>query len=95
MKRLLVVIGLVFISGCNTPTPAQPTPAQIEMARQVRQAQREALIARFKEVYGDEWQKKLLEYDIETEKQRQEQDAALIRAIIQGQTTHTTIINNR
>jgi hypothetical protein len=58
IKILMILATLLLIGGC----------AEIQAMQQTR---RDAVVARFKEAYPNNWQQKLLEYDIEQERQRQ------------------------
>ncbi|MCK5600478.1 hypothetical protein KAR91_01345 [Candidatus Pacearchaeota archaeon] len=60
MKRtVLLLVLMVLLSGCLD----QQANWQAE-----KQAKRVELEQRFQNVYGDQWEEKLLEYDIEREK---------------------------
>jgi len=61
MKYILIILVLC-IGGCYT---SSYTP----LTEEERAAKREALVKRFQEAYPENWQQKLLEYDIERERQ--------------------------
>ncbi|MGD0078354.1 MAG: hypothetical protein ABSB91_06990 [Sedimentisphaerales bacterium] len=90
MKRLLLIACLVFLAGCGpTPEQLAAMRAEdqkwiadveakgreMQAAQEAKQkAEREALISRFKDAYGEQWQQKLLEYDIEMEREKRQAD---------------------
>jgi hypothetical protein len=55
-KFICVFLMLLFVSGCF---------------EEQRRAERAALVQRFQAAYPDNWEQKLLEYDIEQDRQQQ------------------------
>ena len=75
MKKILI-LTMVVLGGCGSPHEPTwqryKTPEQYALEYEQRQAD---LIAAFKEAYPENWQQKLLEYQLEQERIQRNQQA--------------------